>query len=50
MYIYMYIYIYIYIYFLQSFLLNVGNRNLFSCRHFETSSDLLFKIWIHEYG
>ena len=29
--------------FLQSLLLNVYNRNLFSCRHFETSFDLLFK-------
>ena len=36
-----------YKYFLQSLLLNVCNRNLFSCQHFETSSDLLFKssLW-----
>ena len=30
-------------YFFQSLLLNVCNRNLFSCQHFETSFDLLFK-------
>ena len=31
----------------QSLLLNVCNRNLFSCWHFETSSDVLFKslLW-----
>ena len=36
-----------YKYILQSLLLNVCNTNLFSCRHFETSSDLLFKssLW-----
>ena len=33
-----------YKYFLPLLLLNVCNRNLFSCRHFETSSDLLFNI------
>ena len=32
-----------YKYFLQSLLLNVCNRYLFSCQSFETSSDLLFK-------
>ena len=32
-----------YKYFLQSLLLNVCNRNLISCQHFETSSDLLLK-------
>ena len=32
-----------YKYFLQSLLTNVCNRNLFSRRHFETSSDILFK-------
>ena len=37
-----------YKYFLQSLLLNVFNRNLFSCQQFETSSDLLFKtsLWL----
>ena len=36
-----------YKYFFQSLLLNVRNRNLFSCRHFKTSSDLLFRssLW-----
>ena len=36
-----------YNYFLQSLLLNVCNGNLFSCQHFEISSDLLFKssLW-----
>ena len=32
-----------YKHFLQSLLRNVCGRNLFSCRHFETSSDLLLK-------
>ena len=36
-----------YKYFLQSLLLSNWNRNFFSCRHLETSSDLLFErsLW-----
>ena len=34
-------------YFLQSLLLNVCSGNFFSCRHFETSSDIFFRssLW-----